>query len=277
MRIVLVFLLSLLLPIGPYAQQDDERSMIISNDQFPYEVSIQKANEMGDKILLGKAYVARGEYYEARNLKRESIKEYNKAYSINSTVFLYAHEKIQAIKNGMNKRISETQVRERELAIKRFEERERRMQNAAAISNLGNAIQSMANSKNTSKSNSQHQTTTNNARNTSSYSSSSYNSNSSSSSTYNNANKQRKCNICGGSGNCYSTIGAVTEIYKQYCRGDGKCHACGGTGRLSAMYTSGYIRCTYCDKARNQNYGNGICGKCHGTGKCHRCNGKGYL
>lgn len=278
MRLLATLFTLLFLNCNIQAQVSDNYANIIATDQFPYERTIQQANNDGDKILLGEAYIARGEYYERQNKRREAIREYKKAYGLDNSFFLYANNRINQIKNRMNSQRDSVQGVINQETANRAENFQLFMSSVDAVGQIQQAV-----SQKTASSRSSNQTTysSNSTRTSNSSYSNSYstsNNNSSYSTTNQKTEKaKRKCPICDGGGKCYTTHGVVSEIYKQYCRGDGKCHACGGEGRLSSGFGNGYIQCTYCDGTLNKYLGNGVCGKCHGTGKCHRCNGKGYL
>ena len=76
-------------------------SQLLENDSFPYEKTIKLAAERNDSTLLGIALIARGEYYEEQNKRREAIREYNKAYTLNHETFEFALLRAEKIKQEM--------------------------------------------------------------------------------------------------------------------------------------------------------------------------------
>lgn len=258
------------------AQQNDDYDHIIALDQFPYETVITAANKEGDKILLGKAYMARGEYYEIQNMKREAIREYKKALELDGKTFTYAQIRINKIKGGMNHEISEMQKKEQQALEEQrrawqLEQEQKTPEERAA--ELAEALQTISNAFSSSKGGNSRSNNQN--LNTDNGGGASYgNDNNNSDVSQNNTNNKRLCPICRGRKICISFSYAVRSV--EYCHGKKRCQVCGGSGLVKQTFgLPGMNPCSYCN-SRTKVKGDGLCGKCHGTGLCHNCNGEGY-
>lgn len=241
--------------ISIMAQQVYE-PVIIANDAFPYKNTIISASEQNDKELLGRAFMARGEYYESHQKKREAMREYKRAFQHDSQLYVIANERIANIKKAMESRLHPSVTFITYTGVTNAD-------NTNTASNGAENVQPqlIGSGGNTGLYNNMPVIGTNtqvvgtNPAN----------------------NNGRVCPVCQGQKICISFAGSVAQQNKMYCHGKKVCQNCLGKGVVPAGYgQSGTVPCTYCNSRRN-NVGDGWCGKCHGTGLCYRCNGKGYL
>ena len=257
MRIILTILL-LFYVLGTNAQQNNEQ--IIIDDTFPYENTMNYANEHNDKVLMGAAYIARGEYYELHNKRREAIREYKKAYSQDQIKYNFANDRVKRIKSDM-------EADHRRALSQIYDESEKRGNVFRAIVTAGVAAAEIIAEQSNTSSNTNYSST-----------SSSSTSSSSTSSINNSTIKRQTCPKCRGQKICIGFVGLDSQLSKMYCRGKIACQACGGRGEVRATYgQTGWVPCVYCNSRSKNNIGDGICGSCHGTGVCSKCNGQGYL
>lgn len=91
----------LLLSIHISAQENDLEKKL-GHDTFPYLTMLKNAVENRDTVLIGAVILLRGKHYEAQKMRREAIREYNKAYQLDSTRFKIASVYAKNIKLGMD-------------------------------------------------------------------------------------------------------------------------------------------------------------------------------
>ncbi len=95
-----------------------------------------------------------------------------------------------------------------------------------------------------------------------------------------------KCKACGGSGKYFSVITVTCKV----CRGTGKCVVCNGEARFPANVSQNYIYhfecvscrrkgyCEYCSGSGEADWDRGKpCDMCNGLGICGSCSGAGEI
>ena len=268
MKRILLFLFLATVLCTSHSQNKSQAILQIEKDHFPYEESLAIANRNKDKVLAGTVFLARGLYYEDQGKRREAIKEYGKAYDVDTVMFLSAKERIDSIRNSMNDEHKQL------LTNIEVEEAKSGAILGAVLFGMVAAVEVAAAYQNADNVN----TGTVAPINTTSYQSNStaqvYNPTENTINSAPTAKNKTVCPVCGGKKIC-TTVHST--YYKEYCQGSTKCSNCNGSGLMNYIFGAGEIKCSYCDESLTPNKGNGVCHKCHGTGECSRCNGKGYI
>lgn len=281
MKVKLFLVLFLILLCSKVTAQNNYLEENIGNDSFPYQVTLRKAVANKDTLLIGNVLILRGLYYEKKKMRREAVREYNKAYQLDRVRFKNALDYANNVKAGMNA--------DHATALSEIEaENDRRRGNAFAVVKTAAVVAEAANeaNKQSNDNNYSNATTTSVTPHTSSRSTSSsgdyttYDNSSASTAnsntSYRSSSSTHKRTQTNSSSPAYiacSKCNGKGRVQCSKCNGTGrvKCVGCGGRGYASLAYKD--RDCIYCNRK-----GTVRCTKCS-DGKiiCYTCNGRGKV
>ena len=247
---LLIITFFLLLSIHISAQENDLEKKL-GHDTFPYLTTLKNAVANRDTVLIGAVMLLRGKHYEAQKMRREAIREYNKAYQLDSTRFKIASVYAKNVKLGMDA--------EHSTVLSQIEEESSRR--TAVTRSVVVTTAAVAQAYNESK----NQTSEAGSSSSGGFTTSNTNNNTTSSSPI--IDNGQVCPICKGRGKCSGSD-------NKYCLGSKKCQYCGGNGYYFSYGNK--VMCSNCNTPGNniKNIrGDGVCSYCHGTGVCHKCGG----